>query len=332
MKSIKLISLLFLIIEINFISSITKIELKKSLANYHTEYLLNLKFQQIQMFESSLLEKDNDSALYKTKFSFLSKNSLNDLDSSNLNNKDNSLSEKFLKKYSKQFSSFLEERDISLHQQVLAQKRLATYYGDINVGYGRDGDPSKSQSFKMLFDTGSCEFWIPSDDCTTSRCLSHTRYSRSQSFNPYKNSKMAIQYLSGKVEGMMATESIGLGDLIINNQVIGVAKEVEIPLLDEVIWDGILGLAYPNRNLRKQNIKPLFDNLISQDLLKKRGEQNQFSYYLGHENGSITFGGADMRFKKDVNEEFKWAPISEKNYWTISLLDIKKYKPSQVIN
>ncbi len=36
-----------------------------------------------------------------------------------------------------------------------------------------------------------------------------------------------------------------------------------------------------------------------------------------------------MRFKKDLNEEFKWAPISEKNYWTITLIDIKKYKPNR---
>jgi len=32
--------------------------------------------------------------------------------------------------------------------------------------------------------------------------------------------------------------------------VIGIAKEVDIPLLDEVIWDGILGLAYANQNLK----------------------------------------------------------------------------------
>jgi len=291
MKSFKILILLALLI--NAYLSLTSIELKKSFSNYHTEYLLNLKFQQISQYhnkETMNSQEYNDSQLY-------------------------------LKKY----SSFLEEKDISLHQQVLAQKRLATYYGDINVGYGREGDPTKTQTFKMLFDTGSCEFWIPSDICTTSRCLSHTRYSKSQSFNPYRNSKMAIQYLSGKVEGIMATESIGLGDLIIPNQVIGVAKEVNIPLLDEVIWDGILGLAYPNKNLKKQGIKPLFDNIIYQNLLKIRGEANQFAYYLGHDNGSITFGGADMKFKNNINEEFKWAPITEKNYWTITLVDIKKY-------
>lgn len=278
---------------------LTNIQLKKSLANYHTEYLMNLKFQQVSMFAKSEKEKAD---IYNESYLYL-----------------------------KRFTSFLEEKDISLHQQVLAQKRLATYYGDINVGYGRDGDPTKTQTFKMLFDTGSCEFWIPSDVCTTSRCISHSRYTQSQTFNPYKNSKMAIQYLSGKVEGIMATETIGLGDLVIPNQVIGVAREVNIPLLDEVIWDGILGLAYPNKNLRKQGIKPIFDNIIYQNLLRTRGEANQFAYYLGHDNGSITFGGADMKFKNDINEEFKWAPISEKNYWTITLLDIKKYSRTQVI-
>ena len=222
-------------------------------------------------------------------------------------------------------SSFLEEKDISLHQQVLAQKRLATFYGELKVGFGRGGDPVKSQTFKMLFDTGSCEFWIPSVSCKTKRCVTHSQYSKSQTYKPYHNARMAIQYLSGKVEGEMALESIMLGDLIVPNQVIGIANEVEIPLLDEVCWDGILGLAYANKNLKKKNIAPLFDNIISQNLLKSRGEKNQFAYYLGMDRGAITFGGADMKFKKNLDEEFKWAPITEKNYWTISLMDIKKY-------
>ena len=89
-----------------------------------------------------------------------------------------------------------------------------------------------------------------------------------------------------------------------------------------------MGLAYPNKNLRKQKISPIFDTIISQNLLTSRNEKNQFAYYLGSDRGSISFGGADMRFKKDLEEEFKWAPISEKNYWTITLIDIKKYKPN----
>ena len=113
----------------------------------------------------------------------------------------------------------------------IAQKRLATYYGDLNVGYGRDGDKTKTQSFKMLFDTGSCEFWIPSLDCNTKRCLTHTRYKKSSTYIPY-NDSISIHYLSGGITGDMAKETIGLGELIIPGQVIGVAKVVDIPLLD----------------------------------------------------------------------------------------------------
>lgn len=58
---------------------------------------------------------------------------------------------------------------------------------------------------------------------------------------------------------------------------------------------------------------------MSQGLLKSKGEKNQFAYYLGHDRGAISFGGADMRFKRDISEEFQWAPIAEELYWTINL-------------
>lgn len=122
----------------------------------------------------------------------------------------------------------------------------------------------------------------------------------------------------------MGRDTIRLGDLTVEKQVIGVATEVQIPLLDEVLWDGILGLAYPNNNMKRKQIKPIFDNIMSQQLLTNKGEKNQFSYYLGPDRGAITFGGADMRFKHDLNEEFLWAPILEESYWTISLVDLKK--------
>lgn len=130
----------------------------------------------------------------------------------------------------------------------------------------------------------------------------------------------------------MGQDTITLGDLKINNQVIGVATEVEIPLLDEVVWDGILGLAYPNNNMKKKQIKPLFDNIISQQLLGKKGEKNQFSYYLGPDKGAIVFGGVDVRFKNSLSDEFFWTPIAEESYWTISLLDVRKDYSKSVKN
>ena len=43
------------------------------------------------------------------------------------------------------------------------------------------------------------------------------------------------------------TEDVNIGDIVVKNQIIGIAKEMNIPLLENVIWDGILGLAYTNK-------------------------------------------------------------------------------------
>jgi hypothetical protein len=103
----------------------------------------------------------------------------------------------------------------------------------------------------MMFDTGSCEIWIPSKDCETKICKNHQSYSKSHSYHLKEPNALQIQYLSGKVQGDMIYETITIGDLQVNNQVMGMANQIDIPLLDEVIWDGILGLAYPNSNLKR---------------------------------------------------------------------------------
>jgi len=121
----------------------------------------------------------------------------------------------------------------------------------------------------------------------------------------------------------MGKETIILGDLVVPNQIIGVADRVDVPLLDEVTWDGILGLAYPNKNLRNQGIDPLMDNIIKQSLLLNRGEKNQFSYYLGPDMGSIIFGGVDLRYKRSAREEFVYSPIVTEDYWTVKISDVR---------
>jgi len=63
---------------------------------------------------------------------------------------------------------------------------------------------------------------------------------------------------------------------------------------------------------------------MEQHLLTNKGELNQFAYYLGPELGAISFGGADMKYKRDLDEEFIWTPVTEQNYWTIAISDMRK--------
>ena len=64
-------------------------------------------------------------------------------------------------------TSLLEMQSVELHKEVLKEKKLVTYYAELQVGL---------QTFKVLLDTGSCEFWVPSSECNTPRCLAHERF------------------------------------------------------------------------------------------------------------------------------------------------------------
>lgn len=44
--------------------------------------------------------------------------------------------------------------------------------------------------------------------------------------------------------------------------------------MDEVEWDGILGLAFANHNLKQKNIQPIMDNIMIQHLLTNKNEKN----------------------------------------------------------
>ena len=195
-----------------------------------------------------------------------------------------------------------EDYKTKLTQQVLPEKRLATYYGEITFG-GQDG--SESQTFPMLFDTGSCEFWVPSKGCKEktdpARCERHRLYdeTKSTTYESFGEKLMSIKYLSGAVEGPLAKDVVTIGDnMVVKDQVFGMARQIDVPLLDDVVWDGIIGLAYPNEELSGEGIKPLFDNIMDQELLLN----NVFSYYLGIEGGAVTFGGIDERYMGDIPE------------------------------
>lgn len=208
--------------------------------------------------------------------------------------------------------------DVPLTQEVLREKHLATYYGLVNIG---------ESPFRILFDTGSCEFWVPSTECDMERCKKHRRYpidEHSDSRFMARN-RLNIQYLSGRVSGKMVYETVHTGDVTVNRQIVGVADHVDIVLLDDVIWDGILGLAYPNKALNAKGVVPFFDNVIKSGALKKRGLSNQFGYYIDDSRGSVTFGGVDCGLLGTPNciKHFGFVPVSEKTYWSIRLNDVR---------
>jgi len=155
------------------------------------------------------------------------------------------------------------------------------------------------------------------------------------SFRLASKGLLNIEYLSGAVRGDLVFQKVRIPSLIeVDKQVVGLATVVDIELLDDVVWDGILGLAYPTPQLVRDGTLPLFDNIIQQELLSKQNLANQFSYYIDDHKGSMTFGGVDCNHlnTNECASQFMFTPVSKKSYWTLRLQDVRvTYPPSSFL-
>ncbi|SPJ10748.1 plasmepsin VII [Plasmodium sp. DRC-Itaito] len=215
---------------------------------------------------------------------------------------------------------------IKLKKQDIFSKKLSTYYGQVQIG------EQSENNLNVIFDTGSSEVWILNDTCKNSLCNNmHSKYKRTKSF-AYKYDKkglpsvIEIFYLSGKIVAFEGYDTLYLGKkLKIPHTNISFATKVNIPVLEEFKWDGIIGLGFENGDSIKRGIKPFLDVLKDDKILTNKNYKNQFGYYLSDKEGYITLGGIDNRLKNAPDEKIIWTPVStEMGYWTIQILGIRK--------
>ncbi|XP_062324739.1 pepsin A-like [Osmerus eperlanus] len=186
---------------------------------------------------------------------------------------------------------------------------LLTYYGVISIG-------TPHQSFKVLFDTGSSDLWVPSINCGSPACNAHAKFNSSASSTFKSNSQtISIQYYTGSMTGVEGYDTIQLGDLYVEKQVFGLST-YEDSFLEYVPWDGIMGLAYPQQAV--ETGRTFLANMFDQG----KNPQNMFSIYLSNsEEGSmIIFGGIDPIY---FTGGIQWIPVLQTTgYWQIAVTSI----------
>jgi len=197
----------------------------------------------------------------------------------------------------------------------------AQYFGPIQIG---------GQSFTVIFDTGSSNVWVPGKNCSWHTCWFHSRYdaTKSQTYKP-DGRTYSVQYGSGPVEGVFASDTVKVGDIEVAGQLFAEVSQVSFGPLNIAFavgkFDGLLGLGF--RSISQYEIPTPFEAMVSQKLV----DEPVFAFYLQTDasaQGELVFGGVDQsHFTGDLVN----VPLTSETYWEVSL-DGMTYGSKSVIS
>ncbi|CAI9179096.1 unnamed protein product [Rangifer tarandus platyrhynchus] len=192
---------------------------------------------------------------------------------------------------------------------VLTNYLDTQYYGEIGIG-------TPPQTFRVIFDTGSANLWVPSTKCSPlyTACEIHSLYDSLESSSYVENgTEFTIHYGSGKVKGFLSQDLVTVGGITVT-QTFG--EVTELPLMPFMLakFDGVLGMGFPAQAVG--GVTPVFDHILAQRVLT----EDVFSVYYSRNShllgGEIVLGGSDPQY---YQENFHYVSISKPGSWQIRM-------------
>jgi saccharopepsin len=193
------------------------------------------------------------------------------------------------------------------------------YWGSIGLG-------TPSQTFTVIFDTGSGNLIVPGTNCTSLPCLQHRRYDGSKSesgsvvgkrgagldVDPDQRREATIKFGTGKVHGSFVHDELCLAPNTCSKvNFLTAIQETDEPFAD-CDFDGIMGLGFSDLSMGQGF------NIL--DEIGGALPKQQVSVYLSDTGKSqISFGGYDPSL---AASSLLWVPVSHQSYWQIGIDDI----------
>eukprot|EP00053_Salpingoeca_punica_P008284 m.74737 g.74737 ORF g.74737 m.74737 type:complete len:393 (-) comp14530_c0_seq1:141-1319(-) len=208
---------------------------------------------------------------------------------------------------------YINHRNLGQSSIPITNFEDAQYYGPIQLG-------TPPQDFKVVFDTGSSNLWVPSSTCpfTDLACKTHNRYDSTQSSTYVANgTKFAIQYGTGSLTGFLSTDTLTFGDLEIQGQTFAEATAEPGLTFVAAKFDGILGMGFDTISV--DHVASPWTNILAQGLVSK----NMYSFWLnrtagspGPQGGELVLGGYDPNH---FSGPIDYVPLTHDTYWQFEM-------------
>jgi len=175
------------------------------------------------------------------------------------------------------------------------------YVGPITIG---------SETFQVIYDTGSSFLWVPSSQCGSS-CDNRQSYSGGYTD---LNSKFNLTYGSGSVAGDYVQAPVSFVGSSLSSFKMGLATSVGLNGFSYAVYDGILGLGWPSLNQDAQT-PVIVPSLYAQGAIS----ENLFAIFLSSDGGELSLGEIDAsRFSGNMT----WLSLSEESWWTVNFIGV----------
>jgi len=193
----------------------------------------------------------------------------------------------------------------------------AQYYGTVCIG-------SPCQKFKLLFDTGSSNVWVPCKGCpfTDLACQFHKKFDCGSSSTCQATSqKFAIQYGSGSLSGHVDYDRFCFAEdgstLCVAKQGLGCATSEPGLAFVAAKFDGLAGMAWDSISV--DQLPTPFGQLANTTSCPS----SVFSFWLNRDpktyatkGGELTLCGTDAsHYTGNIN----WVGLTDKTYWKFNI-------------
>jgi cathepsin D len=210
----------------------------------------------------------------------------------------------------------LESDAATGYNEKLNDFNNAQYYGEIALG-------TPGQCFRVIFDTGSANTWVPGLQCKNQGCIGRRRFDPKQSKTVKPTDDIFhVEYGTGKMEGKINYDKFCFGcqddQMCVENQ--GFAESTMEDGVSFVMskFDGIVGMGYDA--LAAKNITTPFSQLIQH---ADKCKEPVFGFWLNRQLAEAKTAGGEMTLcgidTKHYTGELLYTPVTRKAYWQFSV-------------